>query len=355
MFIETEAEMTERTMKARWQYADGFYKVLEDRRKIYTEIRENYIDPKKCSENRNKYRDDFASILGWPLTEYDSLSKTPMAVKKEYRYDTGYAEAYAMEFEVLPGLWFYGLYLESKNKGEKLPFIITQHGGCGNPESASETFEENNYNGMVRRTSVFGKGSNLFAPMLFLWPDRFHPEPREKEDEGYSRYRIDARLRQVGSSISAVECFAIRRTLDYFIKEGIAETGHIGMLGLSYGGFFSMITGALDTRIDAVYSSCQLNDRYRYGREDWIWSSESSKFLDAEITGLIAPRRFFAEEGVDDDLFDSGSFLKEAERVKTYFDAAGAGDNYRFRTFPGTHEFAKDDEGIAFIYDYIKY
>jgi len=353
MFIETEQIMKENTIHARRALVDGIYKTMENRRKIYNAMREEYINPEKAVQNREEYRRDFTNMLGWPITEYEALKDTPMAVKKTYRYDIYNGRAYAMEFEVLPELWAYALYIESNNEGE-LPFIITQHGGCGNPESCAETFEENNYNGMVRRTATFGGGANVLCPMLLMWPDRFEPAPRDIEDEGYSRARIDARLKQVGSSITAIETFAIRRMLSYFISEGIAKEGHIGMLGLSYGGFYTTVMAAVDTRINAAYSSCQFSDRYRYGREDWIWGDNASRFLDAEVASLIAPRPFFADEGESDDLFDYRAFLSECERTVPFFEAAGAKDNFKYRSFNGTHEFAKDDEGIAFIYNAIK-
>jgi len=353
MFIETEQVMKENTIHARRAFADGLYTVMEGRRKIYDALREEYINPEKAAADRETYRRDFTNMLGWPLTEYDTLKDTPMALKKTYRYDVYNAKAYAMEFEVLPGLWAYALYFESKTEGE-VPFIIAQHGGCGNPEAGAETFEANNYNGMVRRSATFGDGANVLCPMLIMWPDRFEPAPNDKEDEGYSRSRIDARLKQVGSSITAIEVFAIRRMLNYFIGEGIAKKGHIGMLGLSYGGFYTTVTAAVDTRINAAYSSCQYSDRYRYGREDWIWGDNASRFLDAEVASLIAPRPFFADEGESDDLFDYRAFLSECERTVPFFEAAGAKDNFKYRTFDGTHEFAEDDEGIAFIYNAIK-
>ena len=74
----------------------------------------------------------------------------------------------------------------------------------------------------------------------------------------------------------------------------------------------------------------------------------------AEVASLIAPRPFFADEGDRDDLFDYRAFLGECERTVPFFEAAGAKENFKYRTFDGTHEFAKDDEGIAFVYNAIK-
>ena len=222
MLIETEQEMLNNTNGARQRYLDGLYAVLGRRRAEYDSLRKEYITPESAASDRERYRADLASLIGWPLTEFEELDRIPMDMKKTFRYDTGYAKAYAMEFEVLPDLWFYTLYFEKDGNTDR-PFIIAQHGGCGNPESGAETFETNNYNGMVRRLSGYGAGSNVLCPMLLMWPDRFHPGPRDTEDEGYNRPRVDARFKQVGSSLTAIEIFAIKRILGYFIDMGIAR------------------------------------------------------------------------------------------------------------------------------------
>jgi hypothetical protein len=354
MFIETEREMTEATVKYRQDYLDGLYAVLGERRREYDGIREKYIDPVKCAADRERYRTDLMEMLGWPLTDHTDLRKKPLRVTMEKAYDLEYAAAYRMTFEVLPGLRTYGVYFESVKNGTDKPFAVLCHGGVGTPEVIAETFETNNYNGIVRRVCDSGDGVNVFCPMFHMWAEKFGPPLSSMEDMGYERTRDDARLKQVGSSTTAIEVFAIMRELDWFMGKGIAKEGHIGIAGLSYGGFYATMTAACDTRFAAAYSSCQFSDRYRYGREDWIWHESGAKFLDAEISGLIAPRPFFVEEGERDDLFDVAAFRSESERAAGFYEAAGVPERFISHVHPGTHEIALDDTGVNFLYENTK-
>ncbi len=354
MFIETEQEMVAATIQYRRDYLDGLYAVLEERRGQYTQIREKYIDPERCAGNREKYRSDLIEMLGWPLTEQAELRHNPMEVTCQKAYDLPYASAYRMTFEILPGLRTYGMFFKSAKPAESKPFTVACHGGVGTPEVIAETFETNNYNRIVERLCSFGDGINVFCPLFHMWAERFGPPMKEKEDMGYDRNRVDGRLKQVGSSTTAIEVFAIIRELDWFMDQKIAKDGHIGICGLSYGGFYTTMTSACDTRFSAAYSSAQFNDRYRYGREDWIWHESAAKFLDAEIAGLIAPRPFFVEAGENDDLFDVKSFISESDRARTFFEAAGVPEKFVSHVHPGTHEIALDDTGINFLYENIK-
>jgi len=225
--------------------------------------------------------------------------------------------------------------------------VICQHGGLGTPETASGIVgNTSNYNHMTERAYQYKSGAHAFAPGLYLWRD-------DTAGPVHDRAQADIALKQLGGSIAALEVFAIRRVLDYFEKEGFARDGHIGMIGLSYGGSYAVLTAAADTRITAVYSSCQFNNRYIYNRADWVWRNSASSFLDAEIASLIAPRALFLEEGTSDDLFRADTFIAECERTVLFFEAAGASDKLKFRTFEGGHELCKDSAGYDFLFKYI--
>jgi len=340
----------------REDYHHGIKAAIRARRDEVDVIRRAYITPEKVAADREAYRRDLVSFFGWPLTEFDSLDKAPMAVRKSLRCSEDFADVYSMQFEVLPNLWFYGLYYEAKNAKEKLPFVFVQHGGAGTPETIGEMWGSSNYNGIVER--VMAKGANVFTPGLILWERRdepFDPDRLSIQEEDERNY-ADAQLRQLGSSITAVEIFAIRRVLSYFIKEGLALPGHIGMTGMSYGGFYTLMTSASEPRIDAAFSSCQFNNRYKYDQwPDWMFFGMAEKFLDAEVASLVAPRPLFLEEAEGDEFFDYQSFLAECERTVPFYEAAGAKDKLRFRSFKGGHEYAKDDEGVSFLMDAIKF
>ena len=335
-------EDIEFSLPYRETYQEGLYAVLEARRAEMSRQREARITPARMAQNREAFREEFADLLGWPLNCYEAYRDQPMQVRKELQGENDFSKIYRMQFEVLPNLWFYGIFFEHKNTADALPFVICQHGGQGTPERISGLWDTtSNYNDLLARTARHGHGANTFAPGLCLWSDDYGPK-RERET-------LDRGLKQVGSSIAALEVFSLRRVLDYFIREGIAREGHIGMVGLSYGGSYTLLCAAADTRIRAAYSSCQYNDRYRYNWGDWTWKG-SAALMDAEMAALVAPRALFLEEGDNDELFAWDSFLEECKRVEPFFAAANAADKLKYRVFNGNHELCKDDQGFDFLF-----
>ena len=333
------------SLSFRKTYDEGLKKLVENRRAECDRLRAERMSPANIAADREMYRAEYIDLLGWPLNAYEEYRRTPMAVKKIPHGENDFAVIWQMQFEVLPELWFYGLFFEHKNKSEDLPFVICQHGGLGTPEVVSGVLGETyNYNNLLERAARYGTGANTFAPGLYLWSDDYGP----KKD----RSAMDNALKQLGGSIAALEVYAIRRTLDWFMDEGIAREGHIGMIGLSYGGSYTLLTAAAEPRITAAYSSCQYNDRYLYNWSDWIWKG-SAMFLDAEMAALVAPRALYLEEGDSDELFDDKTFLAECERAVPFFEAAGAREKLSFRAFAGTHELDKADDGYDFVFRYL--
>lgn len=343
------------SLKFRRDYFNGINKLIADRRAHADRARAEYINPEKAAADREKYRRDLAALIGWPLTEYESLATGKMSVRKENRFETDEAVVWSMQFEILSGVWFYGLFYENRNPAENAPFVVVQHGGGGGPETLAEMWGHSNYNLTADR--MVSRGANVFCPGLLLWTEGDAPEGIEKyrpfgKDE---RDYADFRLRHLGSSITAVEIFAIRRIIAHFVAEGTARTGHIGMAGLSYGGFYTLMTTALETMINGAYASCQFSDRFTYDQwPDWLFGGMAEKFIDAEVASLIAPRPLFIEEGDHDEYFTPGPFLAECRRTEPFYEAAGAAKNLYYRVFPGGHEFAPDDEGVDFLMDKIK-
>lgn len=343
------------SLKFRRDYFDGINNIIAARRVEIDKKRAQYISPERVAADRDKYRRELVGFLGWPLTKYDSLASGDMKIRKEKRFETDGAVVWSMQFEILPDAWFYGLFYENKNPAVKTPFVVAQHGGAGTPETIAEMWGLSNYTLIPER--LVSRGANVFCPGLLLWAENDAPEgiekyrPLGKDERDYSDYR----LRHLGGSITAVEVFAIRRIIEHYIAAGIALPGHIGMTGLSYGGFYTLMTAATEPKIDAAYISCQFSDRYTYDQwPDWLFDGIAEKFLDAEIASLIAPRPLFIEEGDSDEYFKPEPFLAECRRTELFYAAAGASDKLKYRIFSGGHEFAKDDGGVDFLMDHIK-
>ena len=280
-----------------------------------------------------KHRAALADMLGWPLDEGEV--KGIPAVKEELlSREEGYTVS-RMRFEVLPEVWMTGLFFRLSGEGRR-PLSIVQHGGLGTPELITGLWgSTGTYHDMALR--VLRTGCHVFCPQLLLWEEK---EKGEICDITYNRTNLDARLKRVGSSITAIEVYGIRRILNYF--EAQDYTAALGMVGLSYGGFYTLYTTALDTRIRAAVSSSYYNTRDAHGWSDWTWQRSAFRFDDAEVACLIYPRQLYVAIGEEDEVFKVETGLRSMEWARAYCGEVGT-DWLTLATFKGKHEFISDD------------
>ena len=270
-------------------------------------------------------------MLGWPLVGY-SASGLP-TVRSTLLSNERDCRVYRISFEIMDGLTMSGLYFEMHGD-EKRPLILVQHGGKGTPELISGLYgDTTNYNDMLAR--VTSCGVHAFAPQLLLWDQKY--------DVPFDRVNLDARLKRLGGSITALELYGLSRILDYFeTKENVLN---FGMVGLSYGGFYTLYLAAIDTRIASAVSCSYFNTRDRYPWSDWTWQGAAEKFDDAEIACLVYPRRLCIELGESDTTFEIEPARASYAKLERLCAKVG-GDWLSLVTFDGTHEFCKDDAPI---------
>lgn len=311
----------------RTTYLNGVKKLVEQKQKESLKEREKCT--KRILQNKEESRKEYINMLGWPLNEE---KKPILSITKNKIFENDFAIYYRMQFELFKGYKFYGILFQHKSE-KPLPLTIVQHGGQGTPEMCSSFFDCENYNDMTMR--IFDRGVNVFAPQLLLWgSDRFGPD-RQRDDMAIS-------LMQVGGSIAALEIYSISSCIDYF-KEQSYCNGLFGMVGLSYGGFYTLYTAAVDTRIKVALACSHFNDRIKYQGMDRIWFNSASNFLDAQVAMLISPRFLRIEVGDNDELFDASSAEKEFKTVKLNYKPKG---NVYFNVFKGVHEFCPEDDGL---------
>ncbi len=318
-------------------YVKGITEVIEKRQAEAEEKRKEFS--KDIFSKQEEYRQEFIKMLGWPLI--DHTAKGLPNVKSEKLTDEDGYSIYRMQFEILDDLYMTGLFFKMDTE-EPTPLVIVQHGGQGTPELASGIHGDTyNYNQMIQR--VISNKVHGFAPQLLLWSDEY--------DVSYNRDVIDAQLKRLGSSITALEIYGISRILDYFQTKDYAK--NFGMVGLSYGGFYTMYTSAADTRIKAAISSSVFNRRDADPRIDMTWLNSAFKFDDAEIACLVYPRFLHLEIGEQDEIFDYKESIKSFDNLKEICTGVGT-DWVKFKTFTGTHEFIKDDQPIINLCEYLK-
>lgn len=321
----TYREAVEDSEKYKEAYLCGMERIIGQRENAEDEVR--YQKCKDILENQESYRQSLKAFLGWPLTEKYAAS-TPKARAEKLSEDK-ICTIYRISIEVLDGYCITGLLFQKDDK--RRPLVIAQHGGDGTPEQVGNLYGDTyNYNQMIERMMSYGV--HIFAPQLLIWNTANFGVP-------YQRDVLDARLKNTGSSIAALEIYAITRILDYFQAQSYVSS--FGMLGLSYGGFYTLYTAAVDERIRSAIA-CSFSHTSKQARCDWTWSRYREFFSDAEIACLVYPRKLCLEMGDEDPLFDLKEVQEEISRLKEL--AGETVENwFEFLPFSGGHEFCWDN------------
>lgn len=330
--------------KYRKDYLDGVDKLIEKKYVQGEKKRDTLL--KDIMDNPDKHREGLKEMLGWPLVGESDFS---CEVKKEFVTEDCGVKIYRMQTIVLDGLPMYGM-LFIKDESPDTPMIIANHGGLGAPELCAGLLEIGtiNYNNMLER--VLKHNVNIYAPQYLNWnTERFKIAEENMErraDYGFRQMR-DNQLQQLGSSISAIEIFGVMRSIDYLIESGIAPADKIGMLGLSYGGFYTLFLAAIDTRIKASLSFCFYSDMKKKTAgsfSDWVWKNAANTYFDSEVLALVYPRKIDIYMGNKDELFKHDVSTKEFDRFKRIL---GDKADFVFHTvFDGTHEVIKNDDSM---------
>lgn len=302
--------------------------------------RHNNMAIQSQERNRNVLR----SLLGMDLFSNDPIHPPQLINAGE----TDLANMYRVTVYITDDVPFYALLHLPKAANAPLPLIIAQHGGGGTPELCSDMYGKNNYNGMVRR--CLQRGAAVLAPQLLLWSLQ-ETETMRRHNIPFDRTVIDSQLRRFGSTITGMEICGICRCLDYICTLPEINEERIGMVGLSYGGYFTLHTMALDQRIKAGYSAGAFNSRDNRCLCDWSYPSAAFLLQDAEVAGLCAPRKLYLQVGTEDTVFDYRSATKEAEQAKLYYRQLNAEENIRFDVWPGGHTISDHDRGFDFLFD----
>lgn len=333
-------EAPEAADKYRQAYADGIQSFLSQMNPLAEARRRERFQPEMQAQNRALLR----KMLGMEL--FDAPASLPPAV--EYAGDTDLAQVFRITLYITDQIPFYALLMLPRSVTGPFPLIIAQHGGGGTPELCSDLYGKNNYNHMVRR--CMERGAAVLAPQLLMWAQkeietqRAHPIP-------FDRTKTDAALKRFGSSVTALEITGIQRCLDYVSAMQEIDENRVGMVGLSYGGYFTLHTMALDTRIKAGYSAGAFNSRDKHCFCDWGYPSSAFLLQDAEVAALCAPRRLYIQVGMEDTVFDYKTAVTEAQQAQDYFARLGAEDSFQFDLWSGGHTLSDHDRGFDFLFD----
>ncbi|MBQ8213719.1 MAG: acetylxylan esterase [Clostridia bacterium] len=332
----------------RTRYYEGVCALIDEKAKQASKKRDVYCSADQMAEKREKYRAEYISMLGWPLTEYRSV--TNIAVEKELLEEIENLKIYRLSLETLPGVWFQGLLYVPHERDKKAPLVILHPGGGYRVEELIKCnhYSAEGYQNIGGR--ALERGAVVYAPQLMVWT---HEESGVHQPT--TRQFLDVKLKAMGGSLAALEIFNVRRAIDYLIANEPIDPKRIGAAGLSYGGFYTMYLAAAEPRVKSVFSSCFFHDRFGERkaagqcRSDWLWQNSANCFFDAEVAALIAPRALYIENGDQDELFPAEESLTEWERLKPFYEAAGATEKLLYHHGAFGHCVAESDLGFAFF------
>ena len=320
---------------------EGYIATLrKDTSRLALLLKPDYSSPKAFDRSTEAYRKAFAASIGYPPPGQPAATEKP---RFELLATDDIATYHRVHIPVLPGVNAEGIYAVPLKAKGKLPLIISMHGGGGSPEVALFN-GGGNYHNMVR--GALTEGYAVFAPQHLFQADGY---------PGDVRNRIDARLRLLGTSITAIEVWKISKSLDTLTKRPEIDGKRIGMVGLSYGGFYALMAPAFDKRIKVTASSCYYGvQEWRYLKSelglpsDFIHMDRISLFQDSDIAALICPRALHLQAGKDDDDDHRDGGILLAPKSKSYYTKLGIEDKFEFTVFDGGHEW-RDDIAWAFI------
>lgn len=317
-------------------------KLIQRERKASDRSRRQYFRPDMSSVDAygvslQAYRADLVKMMGWPLTL--PVEDKPPAMRMQRVASDELGTIYRAWIETLPDVDTYGLYFKPKGRGP-FPLAISLHGGGGTPEYCSGFFYTANYNDMTRR--LLRRGFAVFAPQFLIWEDdRFGPPvPRDT---------IDKSLEHLGGSLPALEIFRIRRSLDALLARREIDAERVGMVGLSYGGFYTLYTAAVETRIKVAVPSCGVTNRKIFNWTDMMWTGTAQRILDTEAGALICPRALFIDHGTDDGIFPIRYTRSVAAKIQKYYEKLGIPEKFGFKEHGAGHELDRDDDWLDFM------
>lgn len=316
-----------------------------DRTRIEKLLPADYSSPQNFEKSAERYRQAFCDSIGYPppgdlpkdVPTFTKMGEDPLGTY------------FRVMIPILPEVHSEGIYIVPKGlkPAEKAPLMIAMHGGGGSPEVA--LFHGGaNYHDMVR--GGVKRGYNVFAPQHLFAVEGFPKEVRNRTDE---------RLRLVGTSLTAVEIAKITRALDVLLKREEVDPARVGMVGLSYGGYYALVTPAVDRRIKVSVSSCYYGvQESRYERDelavpsDFRFKDRFTLFRDSDLVALICPRALQIQAGRKDDVDHRDAGTRIAPESAVFYSKLGLSSRFQHLVFEGGHEF-HDESAWAFVNEHL--
>ena len=243
-----------------------------------------------------------------------------------------------LRVSVSPGLHSIGVYMRPKNCPGKLPLVIAAHGRSGPPERLADGRVAilAHHNRDLGRGAL-ERGYAVWEPMFTFYATGQPEDLRE---------RLSVRALEAGTTLPAMEILKTVRTLDALLLRPEIDPARVAMVGMSYGGFYTLYTTALEPRIKTAVVAAYFNDRESVldasepnGFSDWRFPDSLTLLRDPFVAALVCPRPLEIQAGSQDQLFPLEGALRAVPQAAQFYEKLHVGDRFQFRAFVGRHDF----------------
>ena len=239
---------------------------------------------------------------------------------------------------VAPGIHSIGVYMRPKNVSGKLPLVIAAHGRSGPPDRLADgkVVVLAHHNRDLGRGAL-ERGYAVWEPMFVFYATGQPDDLRE---------RLSVRALEAGTTLPAMEILKTVRALDALIQRPEIDPARVAMVGMSYGGFYTLYTTALEPRIKVAVVAAYFNDRESVldasepnGFSDWRFPDSLTLLRDPFIAALVCPRPLEIQAGSQDQLFPLEGARRTVPQAAQFYAKLHAADQLQFRAFVGRHDF----------------
>jgi hypothetical protein len=286
------------------------------------------------------YRRRLSKSIGFPPPFFDAYSKE--RVRMTHIAEDKLAVYYKLDIPTLPGFLATGFYIRPKKASlsKPLQLIIAASGRDGPPISTKDNLVP-----ILARSDrniaycAINKGYAVWLPTFV------HYGPGGLDD----RWKLAMSALESGTSLPAIEIAGIIKAIDFFSQRSDIEVNSIAMMGHSYGGFYTLFTAVLDSRIKTAVVSAYFNSRSDVLDKwsvpefsDWRFPDSLSLWQDTEVVALVAPRPLMIEAGIYDQLFDINGVRRAIPGAKLIYQRLGVSNHFSYQEMHARHDFSCD-------------
>lgn len=314
---------------------------------LYDNVERIYSFRSKTISDFNIWKEAFSQKLlellgGFPDTKTD-LAPQIVSTKDLGQYTRTKVIINSTDYSQIP------LYLLiPKNISGKVPAVIAVSGhGYGKDDIVGlwEDGKERNYPEgyqMNFAVELVKKGFVVAAPEMSGFGER--REEKEVLVAPEINSCKDASLISImmGKTLMGTRVYDVTRCIDYLETVSQADSGKIGIMGISGGGTVSIYAGALEKRIKAVVLSGCLGS---YKGLLWYTDHCMCNYIPGilkygemyDVAAMIAPKPLFVENGDRDKIFNIDIAIDSFNKVKKAYELLDMANKIDSDFFEGRH------------------